>query len=237
MAAVIVLAAGSGTRVDQEFNKVFLPLVARPVLGYSLTTMDRSPAVDRIVLVVRPVDWERGELLVAGLALSKPCLLERGGSTRQESELAGLLALAGVIEQGLIDVVAIHDGARPFASGRLVAEVVATARRYGGAIPALPVVEQLYETGPDRVRPLAATGLVRAQTPQAFWAAPLLEAYRKAAVEGFSGSDTAETVERYSSLEVRIVPGEARNLKITFPEDLIEAEDLAVHWGDGGWAG
>ena len=76
---------------------------------------------------------------------------------------------------------------------------------------------------------------MRVQTPQVFRARPLLEAYRASVAAGFEGVDTAETIERFSTLEVAVVPGDDRNIKITFVEDLFRAEELAANWDDGRW--
>lgn len=231
----IVLAGGSGSRVDPEVNKVYLNLGDRTILGHSLETMQSSTVVDRIVLVVRPVDRPRATEVVAEANVSKLMAIVDGGVTRQESEMAGLQAIAGEIESGGIDLVAIHDGARPFASLRLIEAVIAAARVNGGAIPALPVDERLYRAAADTAEPLSAATRVRVQTPQAFTARPLLAAYRAAATAGFAGFDTAETMEQFSTVAVTCVAGDPRNIKLTFVEDFFLAEDLAAQWQAGRW--
>jgi len=231
----IVLAGGSGARVDPAVNKVYLNLGDRTILGHSLETMQTSTVVDRIILVVRPVDRPRATEIVAQAHLSKLIAIVDGGATRQASEMAGLQAIAGEIESGGVDLVAIHDGARPFASLSLIEAVVAAARVSGGAIPALPVDERLYRAADDTAEPLSAATLVRVQTPQAFAARPLLAAYRSAATAGFAGFDTAETMEKFSNVAVRCVAGDPRNIKLTFVEDFFLAEELAARWQAGRW--
>ncbi|HUO45273.1 MAG TPA: IspD/TarI family cytidylyltransferase [Acidimicrobiia bacterium] len=235
--AMIVLAGGSGSRVDSEVNKVFLPVADRPILGYPLASFDSAAVIDETILVVKGEDRSRALELVDQLKLRKLTAVVTGGSTRQESELAGLEQLAPQVEAGTIDLIAIHDGARPFASLRLLDEIVATARRHGGAIPALPAEERMYLAVEGSAQPLPAAGMVRVQTPQAFWAQPLLDAYRQAAREGFHGVDTAETIERFTNLVVKTVPGDPRNIKITFVEDFFMAEDLVGYWAHGNWTG
>ena len=85
-----------------------------------------------------------------------------------------------------------------------------------------------------RLSPVPAEAIVRAQTPQVFRARPLLAAYRASVESGFEGMDTAETIERFT-LQVAVVPGEERNIKMTFIQDLDRAEELAIHWDDGRW--
>ena len=153
-----------------------------------------------------------------------PVTTAPGGATRHGSELSALRLLAPRIESGEVDVVAIHDAARPLASPALWAQVVAAAREHGGSLPARPapgVVAAADLTG-------APTGAewVTVQTPQAFRAAPLLAAHLAAERDGFEGTDTAACVAAYTDLRVVAVPGEAGNLKVTYADDLPLAERL-----------
>jgi len=136
--------------------------------------------------------------------------------------VAALQALADDIEAGDIDVVAVHDGARPLAGPELFDSTIAAAREHGGA---LPVVELPGLLGRD-LRPVG-DHLVGVQTPQAFRAGPLLEAHRRATADGYESTDTAACFERYSELPVVAVHGGATNLKVTFPEDLVVAGRLS----------
>jgi 2-C-methyl-D-erythritol 4-phosphate cytidylyltransferase len=233
--AAIVLAGGRGSRVQHDVNKVYLPVRERDMLEYSLETVHRSVVVDRVVLVVRVEDVSRAENLITQMLPSKPTEVVIGGATRHESEQAGLEALAPAIDAGEIAVVAIHDGARPFMTLRLLEDVVAAARARGGAVPGLRVEETVYRVEGPVAQPVDAASLRRAQTPQAFRARPLLEAYRRAAAAGVEGVDTAETVERFSDLRVAVVPGDPRNIKVTFVEDLFQAEEYALVWDKGAW--
>jgi 2-C-methyl-D-erythritol 4-phosphate cytidylyltransferase len=233
--AVIVVAGGSGTRVGQEVNKVYLPIRQRATLTYSLETMQRATVVDEIVLVVRDEDRSAATAAAAAVPVTKPFHIVIGGSSRQLSELAGLEAIATPIESGEIDLVAIHDGARPFATNTLLESVLASARAEGGAIPGLFIDGPVYRREGGRIELLPAGGLRRVQTPQAFRARPLLEAYRRASAAGFEGIDTAETIERFADLTTMVVAGDPRNIKLTFVEDFFVAEDLALRWEPGCW--
>lgn len=216
-AAVVVLGAGAGRRVGAEINKVLLPLVGVPVLARSLRTALAVPDVGPVVLVVRPgEETEVTEAVAPHLAEDDEVLVVAGGETRHDSEQAALAVLAPMVERGEVDVIAIHDGARPLASAVLFDEVIAAARERGGAIPVVPVAGLLTRDG-DR----AEGTLGAVQTPQAFRAGPLLEAYSLAARDDFDGTDTAACLERYSpGLEIAAVPSTATNLKVTWPEDL-----------------
>jgi 2-C-methyl-D-erythritol 4-phosphate cytidylyltransferase len=227
--AAILLAGGSGTRLRRSENKVYLRVGGRRLLSWSLERFQASPLVDEIVLVIRAADAEQVSALEA--PPEKLRVIVEGGSTRHASEHAGLDAIAGAIEAGAIGLVLIHDAARPFVSDDLLTRVIETARRVGGAVPSLPLETPVFRSlGPHRLAQVAVDDLRRVQTPQAFWASELLAAYRNAAGDGFTGVDTAESVQRYSDLQVEAVPGDPRNIKVTFVEDLFAAEELASTW-------
>jgi 2-C-methyl-D-erythritol 4-phosphate cytidylyltransferase len=214
--AVVLLAAGSGSRVGAETNKVLLPLAGRPVLAWSVHTVASLPYVDRVVVVHRPED------AAAVAAVAGGARLVEGGATRHASEWQALQVLAADVDAGALDVVAIHDTARPLAARDLFDAVVAAAAEHGGAIP----VRSQPGLLPATPGSAAAGPLVAVQTPQAFRAAALLAAYRAAQGDGFEGTDTAACIERYTDLTVWGVPSPATNLKITFPEDVAVAERL-----------
>lgn len=233
--AAIVLAGGSGSRVQADVNKVYLPIRDRDMLEYSLETMDRSPRVAQVVLVVRDADRGKAESLIVETMPSKLTHVAVGGPSRHLSELAGLRAIEDDIRSGAVDVVAIHDGARPFMTLTLLESVLDTAAERGGAIPGLAIDEPLYRTTSGGVTILPPHSLRRVQTPQAFHARPLLEAYERSLEAGFEGVDTAETVERFSDLRVSVIPGDPRNIKVTFVEDIFVAEEYALEWDKGRW--
>jgi 2-C-methyl-D-erythritol 4-phosphate cytidylyltransferase len=220
-AAIVLLAAGSGTRVGAERNKVLLPLDGLPVLAHSVRTALEVDGVRRVVVVVRPGDRDDVTAALAPLLGSHEVWLVDGGAERHDSEFAALRALQADIESGEVDVVAIHDSARPLASSGLFREVIDVAARHGGAVPAVAVTDLSFVDGSR-----ADDDLVAVQTPQGFAGRDLLAAYLAADRDGFVGTDTAACLERYTTTGIRIVPGERHNLKITFPEDLRLAEEL-----------
>jgi 2-C-methyl-D-erythritol 4-phosphate cytidylyltransferase len=225
--AAIVLAGGSGTRVGAERNKVYLPLAGRPVIAWSLSALVGMPQIGVVVLVVRAEDRRPAEQVVDD-ECHGPVEIVTGGATRQESELAGLRHLATRIAEGGIDVVLIHDGARPLVGQGLVASVLRAARETGGAVPGLPR-DDLATAGPGGTGLVGAGphGLVAVQAPQGFRAGPLLAAYEEAASTGFAGTDTASCMERFAAdVPIRWVPGEERNFKITYAHDLRMAEQV-----------
>lgn len=218
-AAVVILAAGSGSRVGADLNKVFLTLGDAPVLAWSVRDALALPDVRRVVLVVRPGEEANVAAALANHLGDREIGLVAGGPTRHASEWNALRALAPEIESGELDVVAIHDGARPLAGTVLFAETIRAARDHGGAIPVAPLHGLVSLDGTP-----VPSGLAGVQTPQAFRASELLAAYRQADGDGFDGTDTASCLERYTELRIAAVPSGPLNLKITFAEDLAMAE-------------
>ena len=220
-AAAVLLAAGSGSRVGAEVNKVLLPAHGIPILARSVKTVLEVVGVHRIVLVVRPEDRDAvGEAVGPHLG-SHDLWVVDGGEHRHDSEWQALRTLAAEIEDFEIDVVAIHDAARPLAPAALWREVIDAAAEHGGAIPVVPTARLSQRDGT-----VATAGLVGVQTPQAFGARELLGAYRQAARDGFVGTDTAACLERYTDVVVAGVPSTAANLKVTFADDIALAERL-----------
>lgn len=224
IAVAVVLAAGLGTRVGADGNKAYLPLAGRSMLVWAVDAAAHASSVARTVLVFR-----RGERDPAAAALRRELPgvtvdLVEGGDSRHASEFNMLAALAPEIDSGDIDVVAIHDAARPLADATVFDTAIGLARRHGGALPALPI-DDVVEAGIGGLEP-APGNLVRVQTPQAFSARELLYAYRCAERDGFEGTDTSSCVEHYTDIDVQTFPGRADNLKVTYAGDLVVAERL-----------
>jgi len=222
-AAVVVLAAGAGTRVGAEVNKVLLPLSGVPVVARSVRTALTVPGVRRVVLVVR--DGEQEAVRAAVEPYLEPHAPEvamvTGGATRHASEWAALSLLAAEIESGDLDVVAMHDAARPLAGRDLYQRVLAAVPEHGGAIPVAPLTHLVDLDGstlPDR--------LVGVQTPQAFRATDLLAAHRSARADGFEATDTAGCLAAHGEATVVAVESDAGNLKLTVAGDFLVAEAL-----------
>lgn len=221
----MVLAAGIGSRVGADGNKAYLKLAGRSMLSWSVRAVADTAEISRVILVHR-----RGERDVAVRALDEDLPgvaveLVEGGDSRHESEFNALRHLAADIECGAVNLVLVHDAARPLAGPDLMRAALDTAHTYGGAVPAVTATG-LARSSPDGgLEPLTGR-LVRVQTPQAFRAGPLLTAYRRAETEGFDGTDTSACVQHFTDVEVRVFAGAASNLKVTYPPDIRLAEHL-----------
>ncbi len=204
-------------------NKVLLPLDGRSVLGYSIQAVSALGCVSRVVLVVAEADRAEAESVLARETADVDVHLVIGGATRHASEWLAVQYLAPSICCGEIDVVVVHDAARPLARSALFAEVIAQADAHGGAVPVRPM-SALIPARSGTEPP--ADVVVAVQTPQAFRAGPLLAAFERADRAGFTGTDTATCIERYADVEVVSVASTADNLKITYADDLSIAEAL-----------
>ena len=240
-AAAVVLAGGSGTRLGggpaatrspgATSNKVYLAVAGRPLVAWALRSFAAVPEIGRLVLVIRPADRELAEL-TADQHVPRPVEIIEGGPTRHHSEERALHHLAAAVAAGEIDVVAIHDGARPLVEPRLITDALAAARRFGAAIPGLAVPDAAVADAEVGLRSVPADRrLARVQTPQAFRAGPLLRAFEAAALDGFTGTDTAACVERYGNVPVYCLPGDPRNIKVTYRPDVVLAERLLLAAG------
>jgi 2-C-methyl-D-erythritol 4-phosphate cytidylyltransferase len=221
----VVLCAGAGTRVNHALNKVYLEIGGVTMAARSTLPFHAHPSIDEVVVVAAERETEvcRDIFSRAGIPVADVVI---GGPTRHASERNALEHLSGRIGSGHVEVVLIHDGARPLFDGADLDELVTRARRSGGAMYGLPLEEGLLYMSNGRVdghRP--RTGLWRALTPQAFRADLLLDAFRSAARDGFEGTDTASTFERAGG-RIEMLSGSSKNLKITFPEDFVLAECL-----------
>lgn len=223
-AAAVIVAGGEGARMQAGQNKVFLEIGGHSILERSLALFESTPQVSDIVLVARQIEITRCEALKK--KFPKLSRVVPGGDARHRSEFAGIQALAGDIDAGRIDTVLVHDAVRPFASEQLVERLLAGLGDSVGCIPGLPVTPTtlLTEDGWIAGYPV---NLWAVQTPQVFQATWLLEAHNRAARQGFVGTDTASVVE-WAGGDVRVIEGEPNNIKITSPNDLARATEIAA---------
>ena len=210
----LVVAAGRGSRFGGDTPKQWHDLGGRAVLRHSLAAFAAHPQIDAVLAVIHADDRQHYDAAAAGLALGPPVV---GGPSRQDSVRLGLEALVPLAPRRVL----IHDGARPFLDAGLISRVVTALDHHPGAIPALAVHDTL-KLGVDGLieNTVPRDGLFRAQTPQGFHFAPILEAHRAAA--GRQLTDDAAVAEQ-AGLAVALVAGAEENRKITTREDLDRA--------------
>jgi 2-C-methyl-D-erythritol 4-phosphate cytidylyltransferase len=213
----IILAAGKGTRMNREINKVYLPLGDRPVIAHTLEAFYRAESIHRIVLVTATGEEEYIKKNILDFyPVQKPVTLVPGGSERQYSVYNGLKALPEDAE-----IVAIHDGARPLVTPQVIQKCVESALKWGAGVAGMPVKDTIKEADPDgRVRKtLRRESLWQVQTPQTFRYTLIMEAHRKALEDNYIATDDSALVE-YLGRQVYMIPGGYDNIKITTPEDI-----------------
>lgn len=223
-AVVILLAAGSGERLGLATPKAFLELAGHPMLLHAATSALECPEVASILAVV-PAGWEAAAHRL--LEPIGPHTVVAGGATRQASVRAALAA------ESSGDVLVCHDAARPFASPALFSAVVSALAGADGAVPVLAVadtVKRVHGGIVDATEP--RDGFALAQTPQAFDPRALRDAHERAEREGVEVTDDAAALES-AGYRVAAVPGDARNFKVTTPEDLARAELVASELARG----
>lgn len=218
--SVILPAAGLGTRMGREKSgisrKQFMLLEGAPILIHTIRKFLHCPSVAEIVVALRAedLDWARG--LVHAEHPARPVRFVEGGETRQQSVENALDTLAPETE-----LVAVHDAVRPFIDSELVEKVIAEAAQTGAAIVGIVPVDTVKRVHKNKIRAtLPREHLVLAQTPQVFRFDLLKRAFEMAKQDGFIATDESSLVERLEQVEVSVVEGTDRNIKITKPTDM-----------------
>ncbi len=217
----IIAAAGAGRRMKADRPKQFLALEGIPILVLTLRKFDASPLIDHIVIASPQEAVDAVRQMVDEAGLTKQVTAIEGGERRQDSVAIAM----GHLTAGT-DLVAVHDGVRPFVSLEEIGQVTEAASSRGAAILAIPITDTVKEVERDQVKStLRRENLVLVQTPQVFQAKILHDAFDSARRDGYYGTDEASLVER-SGHPVSLVRGSERNIKITRPSDLSLARFL-----------
>lgn len=226
-----VLAGGVGARMGASTPKQLLPLEGRPIIERSIAAFEACPEVDEVVVLMVEEHLERVGEIVAAAGFTKVVALLPGGATRAESSRA---ALAAVEDAADTDLVLLHDAARPLVSPATISACVTALSEVGAVGVAVPSGDTVVRVAPGRsggeavtqVPPRAA--LRRMQTPQGFRLGVIRRAHGLAAADpDLVATDDCGVVLRYlPEEEVRIVPGEESNIKVTNPGDVEVAETL-----------
>jgi 2-C-methyl-D-erythritol 4-phosphate cytidylyltransferase len=222
MNVAIIAAAGQGTRMGGKRAKQFLELAGVPVIIHTLKRFDQCAAIQEVIVVL-PAQDTAGFLSLAGkYGLRKLARVVPGGATRADSVWRGLQS----VRAATAEIIAVHDGVRPFVTPDEIEQTVRAAEENGAAILAAPVVDTIKEVEDDQVvRTLERTRLRRALTPQCFRYELLRRAFEQSPELIAKASDDSFLVESFGA-RVAIVEGDARNIKITRREDIALAEIL-----------
>jgi len=221
--SVILPAAGLGTRMTRTppekagtSRKQFMLLDGSPILLHTIRKFASSPHITEIVVALRGEDVPWVSELLAGESFPAPVRIVEGGDSRQQSVENALATI-----DPDTDLVAVHDAVRPFIDGATIEKVIAEAAETGAAIVGIVPVDTVKQVHRNKIRAtLNRDRLMLAQTPQVFRYGLLVKAFEQARTDGFSGTDESSLVERLEQVEVSVVLGSDRNIKITRPSDM-----------------
>ena len=222
MTSAIIVAAGKGSRMGPDVDKLFLPLNGRPVIGHTWDCYDQAKCIDEIVLVIRDGMQTAFTELATTYGFQKTYRLVTGGKERQDSVWNGLEALSA-----MTDIVAIQDGARPCTSQALIAATIEAARQGGAAVAAQPVNDTIKESGDGMwiQKTVDRSRLWAVQTPQTFRVSIIRQALSEVRRRGLNITDDTSACEAIGQ-PVRLVLSSEPNPKVTRPEDLSYIESL-----------
>lgn len=213
----IIVAGGTGTRVNSAVPKQFIPIAGKPVLMHSILAFHDFNPSTHLIVALHPDLFGAWKSLCLQYSFTVPHTLAEGGKTRFDSVKN---ALSFVSADG---IVAIHDGVRPLVSKHLISRAFDHALVHGNAIPAVPMTDSVRKTDNGSSSPLDRSQLSLIQTPQVFLTNLILHAYKQPYRDSFT--DDASVLEA-SGTAISLIPGEPYNIKITYPEDLAVAEAL-----------
>lgn len=212
----LIVAGGSGSRMQTQLAKQYLPLLEKPMLFYTLDAFRNL--TDKLVLVLPEKDLVYWQELCATYHYHTPHLLVAGGTSRFASVRNGL---ALVPDEALV---AIHDGVRPLVTAEMINSAYALAAKKGAAVATVPLKDSLRKiTADGNSQSLNRQDYCLVQTPQTFGAAAIKQAYQQPEQSYFT--DCASVAEA-AGLQIHLSQGAYQNLKITTPEDLLFAEAI-----------
>ena len=214
--SAVIVAAGRGTRMGPNVDKLFLEVCGRPVIAHTWGAFDSSPDIAEIILVIREDQQPDFNTLAAEYRFAKPFRFAPGGAERQNSVWNGLAAVAPEIE-----IVAIQDGARPCTTHQIIADCIAAARASGAAVAAQRVTDTLKEAGEERIvsRHLDRSRIWSVQTPQVFRIEIIKRALGEVMKRGLSVTDDTAACELIGQ-PVKLVESTTPNPKATSPVDI-----------------
>ncbi len=222
MISALIVAAGKGTRMGANVDKLWLEVAGRPVIAHTWSRFNDFPDVTEIILVVRDGMQPHFAELAGRFNFQKTFRLVAGGVERQDSVWNGLAAVSPKTE-----IVAIQDAARPCTSAELIAATIAAARETGAAVAAQPVADTLKETADGKIisRTVDRSKLWAVQTPQTFRVEVIRQAISTAREKKLVLTDDTAACELIGQ-PVRLVKSAAPNPKVTVPADLPFIESL-----------
>lgn len=221
MNSALIVAAGSGKRMNAGINKQFIKLEDKEIIAYTIESFYENENIDEIVVCIKKDEEEFFKKHILDKYKLKNIRIAYGGKERQDSIYNGLKEI-----DKNCDIILVHDGARPFVDNRIINESIESAKEKKAVVVGVPVKdtikivdEDIVESTPER------STLWAAQTPQTFKYKLLVEAYEKAYKNNYYGTDDSMLVENMGQ-KVTMIMGSYENIKITSPEDINFGEQI-----------
>lgn len=231
MVTAAVLAGGRGMRMGASEPKQFIELASVPIIIRSINAMLSSSMVDSCIVCTAPEYIEKTQGLIDKFIKTDKKIYVTGGGAERGETLLKILEF--MKEQGILDsIIVTHDAVRPFVTRRIIEENIAAVKKYGACGTCVPSVDTVLISSDgafiDSVPPRG--GVFRAQTPQSFNAAELYRLIKATPAADFAAMTDGCSVYIYHGKRVYMVRGEEYNIKITFPEDIRRAENIAAEF-------
>lgn len=220
MVSAVIVAGGKGRRMGASINKVYLKLLDKEILSYTISAFDKCEIIDEIIVVTGTDDIENCEKIVRRDGFKKVTHIIEGGMERSDSVYNGICAASG-------DIVAIHDGARCLITDSEIQTVVSDAKIFGAAALGVTVKDTLksVDENGNITGTIDRDKTVHIQTPQVFSRKEILELHKKIKEDNISVTDDCSVFEYYGKT-VHVTIGSYDNIKLTTPEDMIIGENI-----------
>lgn len=230
----VVLSGGTGNRMGMDLPKQYIELAGKPVIVHTLEQMERCGAVDGVVVTADPVWRERILQWQEVFYLTKLLAVAPAGKNRQLSIRNGLLAVERFIDGDELSGVMIQDAVRPLTSVELLTRLIEGLQEAPAVMPALPITDTTYTSRDGQWVDglLDRSTLFAGQAPEAFHYWPYLALYRDTPEEALSAMSGSCQLPYRQGWNVKMIPGEQGNIKITYAEDLKTCEKLLTERGE-----
>lgn len=221
----IIVAAGKGTRMGKNVNKIFLPILKKPMIHYAIKAFNDCNSVDEIIIAAQKNDFEKIKEVKQKFGFKKIKNIVEGGKERQDSVYNGLISIKNAKSD---DIVLVHNGSNPLIKEKEIAECINEAKRHGAAVSAFPLNDTIKKVSNGFVeKTIDRNEVYQIQTPQCIQYKIFIEAFKNAKNKKIKATDDASLVEALGK-KVKIAPCSCENIKITTEDDLGIAEGILM---------
>lgn len=222
MVIALLTAAGTGSRMGQDIPKQFMHVENKPLIIHTMEAFERHPAIDAILVVTLSSWMDVLWAYAKQFNITKLKWVVKGGESGQESIYNGIKALSDEISGD--DIIMVHDGNRCLVSSEIISDSLATYKKYGSAVAAIPCVEAVFrsdDSGISSINSIPREQLFRTQTPHTYSYNKLLWAHDRAKNEGIENTAASCTLMQQLGERVYFSKGSEENIKITTVDDLV----------------